>query len=59
VAGATGLEPTASRVTGRLSNQLNYAAAVNSENFPTFLRVPTSARPFPKSFSAVTESHEL
>ena len=37
LAGATGLEPAASRVTGRRSNQLNYAPAFNQIPYP-FLR---------------------
>jgi hypothetical protein len=45
--GPTGLEPAASCVTGRRSNQLNYAPAskINSSRLP---RVPPDAHRFPK-----------
>jgi hypothetical protein len=48
VAGATGLEPAASCVTGRRSNQLNYAPTLN---YPKSLYFPfptASSQAFPK-----------
>ena len=42
MAGATGLEPAASCVTGRRSNQLNYAPA-----WDTFIIVPSDIAQFP------------
>jgi hypothetical protein len=59
MAGATGLEPAASCVTGRRSNQLNYAPAfnVNSLLLPS---IPPAARRFPKlPENAVTETRLL
>ena len=55
MAGATGLEPAASCVTGRRSNQLNYAPAYN---VVSFLAVPSDALSFPPvpSGRAVTET---
>ena len=47
LAGATGLEPAASCVTGRRSNQLNYASALKI-NFLLLPRIPPAARRFPK-----------
>jgi hypothetical protein len=44
MAGATGLEPAASCVTGRRSNQLNYAPAYY---LVSFLAVPSNALSFP------------
>src|SRR6266851_3854544 len=41
VAGATGLEPAASCVTGRRSNQLNYAPHTTSSNSFRFPLVPS------------------
>jgi hypothetical protein len=38
-AGATGLEPAASGVTGRRSNQLNYAPALGGSEFSRWPRV--------------------
>src|SRR5262249_40897145 len=59
LAGATGLEPAASCVTGRRSNPLNYAPALkfNSLGLP---HVPPSARRFPRlPENAVTAPHLL
>ena len=44
LAGATGLEPAASCVTGRRSNQLNYAPALHLYLFPA---VPSDGSAFP------------
>ena len=44
MAGATGLEPAASCVTGRRSNQLNYAPALHLYLFPA---VPSHGSAFP------------
>jgi hypothetical protein len=47
LAGATGLEPLASCVTGRRSNQLNYVPANRLLMIPTFYAVLLEpARPF-------------
>ena len=48
MAGATGLEPAASCVTGRRSNQLNYAPAFETSIPDLLLLLPSSARAFPK-----------
>ena len=49
LAGATGLEPTASCVTGRRSNQLNYVPALPiSYNYRPFLSVPVDSLKFPR-----------
>jgi hypothetical protein len=47
MAGATGLEPAASCVTGRRSNQLNYAPALKTHSL-LLPRIPPAARQFPK-----------
>ncbi len=48
-AGATGLEPAASGVTGRRSNQLNYAPAWDTPGFASgkreFTKCPASFQP--------------
>jgi hypothetical protein len=46
LAGATGLEPAASCVTGRRSNQLNYAPACDERQ--SLLFVPYDSLNFPK-----------
>ena len=46
MAGATGLEPAASYVTGRRSNQLNYAPALKLHRY-LFLLLPFNALAFP------------
>jgi hypothetical protein len=46
LAGATGLEPAASCVTGRRSNQLNYASAFKKTS--ALMTLATSALRFPK-----------
>jgi hypothetical protein len=47
LAGATGLEPAASCVTGRRSSQLNYAPAIStSYPYRAFLSVPVNSRNF-------------
>jgi hypothetical protein len=58
MAGATGLEPAASCVTGRRSNQLNYAPALPPLLFPS---VPSDSLPFPPvpSGRAVTGQRSL
>ena len=44
LAGATGLEPAASCVTGRRSNQLNYAHAIStSYRYRAFPKLPGNA----------------
>ena len=49
LAGATGLEPAASCVTGRRSNQLNYVPALPiSYNYRPFLSVPVASLKFPR-----------
>ncbi len=45
LAGATGLEPAASCVTGRRSNQLNYAPACESTDFFLFPTTPSRSLP--------------
>ena len=56
MAGATGLEPAASCVTGRGSNQLNYAPGYCH----THLAVALHAQPFPKlPWNAVTEKQKV
>jgi hypothetical protein len=59
MAGATGLEPAASCVTGRRSNQLNYAPAYIAPFFPgLFPSVPSASPLCPKlAESAVTAKH--
>jgi hypothetical protein len=42
LAGSTGLEPAASGVTGRRSNQLNYDPRTNLEFENSEFRIPTS-----------------
>lgn len=56
MAGATGLEPAASCVTGRRSNQLNYAPAYIASLLPDcFPSVPSASQLCPKlPESAVT-----
>ena len=50
LAGATGLEPAASWVTGRRSNQLNYAPAISTfYRYRAFLSVPVNSRNFLRS----------
>ena len=46
MAGATGLEPATSCVTGRRSNQLNYAPACESADFFLFSRAPSRSLPY-------------
>ena len=59
MAGATGLEPATSCVTGSRSNQLNYAPALEPNSLQ-FLRVPFRARRYPKiPENAVTASNSL
>ena len=49
LAGATGLEPATSCVTGRRSNQLNYAPAVGvTMRSLLYLGVPSVALQYPK-----------
>ncbi len=50
MAGATGLEPAASCVTGRRSNQLNYAPALKPIPYDdrAFLRLPIDSQNFLK-----------
>ena len=49
LAGATGLEPAASCVTGRRSNQLNYAPALPiSYRYRAFLSAPMDSQRFLK-----------
>ena len=51
LAGATGLEPAASCVTGRRSNQLNYAPALKNPipcNYCVCLSVPVDSKNFLK-----------
>jgi hypothetical protein len=50
LAGATGLEPAASCVTGRRSNQLNYAPALKLQllYLLPFPSVPVHSQKFPK-----------
>jgi hypothetical protein len=56
LAGATGLEPAASCVTGRRSNQLNYAPAFKKTS--ALMTLATSALRFPKMPpNAVTGQH--
>ena len=46
LAGATGLEPAASCVTGRRSNQLNYAPAYYVVSFLPFPPMPSHSLPY-------------
>ena len=64
-AGATGLEPAASGVTGRRSNQLNYAPAWDIPGFASdkteFTKCPASFQPgaAPSATTLVTYFHML